>query len=136
MSALTVDFQELVYPRPFSRFQDTVLALCFLVDAAEGFDTARDRFHRADAEAPRQPGAHRDRLQLQRPQRRSSEIRDRNRRIQCTDEPRLRLARLRGEMRPLRPYHQNLTRGYLRAVGERDCELDLPGGAAVDRTPP
>ena len=40
MSALTVDIQELVYPRPFSRFQNRVLALCFLVDAAEGFDTA------------------------------------------------------------------------------------------------
>ena len=39
MSALTVDIQELVYPSPFSRFQGTALAVCFLVDAAEGFDT-------------------------------------------------------------------------------------------------
>ena len=135
MSALTVDIQELVYPSPFSRFQGTALAVSFLVDAAEGFDTVAIVSSRRRG-SPRQPGAHRDCLQLQRPQRRSSKIRDRNHRIQCTDEPRLRLARLRGEMRPLRPYHQNLTRGYLRAVGERDCELDLPGGAAVDRTPP
>ena len=40
MSALTVDIQELVYPSPFSRFQGTALAVCFLVHAAEGFDTA------------------------------------------------------------------------------------------------
>ena len=40
MSVLTVDFQKLVNPRPFSRFQNTVSVLGFPADAAEGFDTA------------------------------------------------------------------------------------------------
>jgi hypothetical protein len=39
MSVLTVDFQKLVNPRPFSRFQNTVSVLGFPADAAEGFDT-------------------------------------------------------------------------------------------------
>ena len=38
MSVLTVNFQKLVNPRPFSRFQNSVLG--FPADAAEGFDTA------------------------------------------------------------------------------------------------
>jgi bacterioferritin-associated ferredoxin len=29
---------------------------------------------------------------------------------------------------------KNLTRGYLRAVGERVCELDLPGGSRRSNT--
>jgi hypothetical protein len=40
-----------------------------------------------------------------------SKIRDCKRRTPCPDEPSLRFARLRGRMRPLRPYHQNYTRG-------------------------
>ena len=40
MTVLTVDFQKLVNPRPFSRFQNTVSVLGFPADAAEGFDTA------------------------------------------------------------------------------------------------
>lgn len=40
MTVLTVDFQKLVNPRPFSRFQNTVSLLGFPADAAEGFDAA------------------------------------------------------------------------------------------------
>ena len=40
MFVLTVDFQKLVNPRPFSRFQYIVSVLGFPADAAEGFDTA------------------------------------------------------------------------------------------------
>jgi hypothetical protein len=40
MSVLAVDFQKLVNPRPFSRFQNTVSVLGFPADAAKGFDTA------------------------------------------------------------------------------------------------
>ena len=40
MSVLTVDFQELVNPRPFSRFQNSSFGAWFPADAAEGFDTA------------------------------------------------------------------------------------------------
>ena len=40
MSALTIDIQELVYPRLFGRFQDTILTPCFPFNAAEGFDLA------------------------------------------------------------------------------------------------
>ncbi len=40
MTVLTVDFQKLVNPRPFSRSQNTVSVLGFPADAAEGFDTA------------------------------------------------------------------------------------------------
>ena len=35
MSVLTVDFQKLVNPRPFSRFQNTVSVLGFPADAAD-----------------------------------------------------------------------------------------------------
>src|SRR3954447_13538218 len=38
--AQTVDIQNFINARPFSRFQITVLILCFLVVAADGFDTA------------------------------------------------------------------------------------------------
>ena len=38
--AQTVDIQDFINARPFSRFQITVLILCFLVVAADGFDTA------------------------------------------------------------------------------------------------
>jgi hypothetical protein len=40
MSALTVDIQERVYPRPFRRFQNTVLTPYFPFNAAGGFDIA------------------------------------------------------------------------------------------------
>ena len=40
MTVLTGDFQKLVNPRPFSRFQNTISVLRFPADAAEGFDTA------------------------------------------------------------------------------------------------
>ena len=39
-TAQTVDIQEFVNARPFTRFQITILMLCFLVVAADGFDTA------------------------------------------------------------------------------------------------
>ena len=38
--ARTVDIQEFINSRPLSRYQLTVLTLCFLVVAADGFDTA------------------------------------------------------------------------------------------------
>ena len=38
--AQTIDIQEFINARPFTRFQITVLVLCFLVVAADGFDTA------------------------------------------------------------------------------------------------
>jgi hypothetical protein len=44
MTVLTVDFQKLVNPRPFSRFQNTVSVLGFSADAAEVFDTAAAGF--------------------------------------------------------------------------------------------
>ena len=40
MSAATIDIQEFINSRPFSPFQIVVLTLCFLVVAADGFDTA------------------------------------------------------------------------------------------------
>ncbi len=39
-SAGTVDVQVFINSRPLSRFQLTVIILCFLVVAADGFDTA------------------------------------------------------------------------------------------------
>src|SRR4051794_41841796 len=39
-SAGTIDVQEFVNTRPLSRYQVMVVALCFLVVAADGFDTA------------------------------------------------------------------------------------------------
>lgn len=36
----TVDIQDFINSRPLSRYQITVLILCFLVVAADGFDTA------------------------------------------------------------------------------------------------
>jgi AAHS family 4-hydroxybenzoate transporter-like MFS transporter len=39
-SPRTIDIQEFINSRPLSRFQLTVLVLCFLVVAADGFDTA------------------------------------------------------------------------------------------------
>src|SRR4051794_41654142 len=39
-SAGTIDVQEFVNTRPMSRYQVMVLMLCFLVVAADGFDTA------------------------------------------------------------------------------------------------
>ena len=38
--AQTIDIQDFINARPFTRFQITVLVLCFLVVAADGFDTA------------------------------------------------------------------------------------------------
>src|SRR3954470_13421889 len=38
--AQTVDIQNFINARPFTRYQITVLILCFLVVAADGFDTA------------------------------------------------------------------------------------------------
>jgi AAHS family 4-hydroxybenzoate transporter-like MFS transporter len=38
--AQTIDVQEFINERPFTRYQITVLALCFLVVGADGFDTA------------------------------------------------------------------------------------------------
>jgi AAHS family 4-hydroxybenzoate transporter-like MFS transporter len=38
--AHTIDIQEFINARPFTRYQITVLILCFLVVAADGFDTA------------------------------------------------------------------------------------------------
>ncbi len=38
--AQTIDIQEFINARPFTRYQITVLILCFLVVAADGFDTA------------------------------------------------------------------------------------------------
>ncbi len=40
MSVSTIDIQEFINSRPFGPFQIVVLALCFLVVAADGFDTA------------------------------------------------------------------------------------------------
>jgi AAHS family 4-hydroxybenzoate transporter-like MFS transporter len=39
-SASTIDIQDFINDRPFSRFQISVLVACFLVVAADGFDTA------------------------------------------------------------------------------------------------
>ena len=36
----TVDIQDFINSRPLSRYQITVIVLCFLVVAADGFDTA------------------------------------------------------------------------------------------------
>jgi MFS transporter, AAHS family, 4-hydroxybenzoate transporter len=38
--ARILDVQEVVNAHPLSRFQKTVIALCFLVVAIDGFDTA------------------------------------------------------------------------------------------------
>lgn len=38
--ARTIDVQDFINSRPLSRYQLTVLILCFLVVAADGFDTA------------------------------------------------------------------------------------------------
>ena len=39
-TASTVDIQDFINSRPVSRYQILVIALCFLVVAADGFDTA------------------------------------------------------------------------------------------------
>jgi AAHS family 4-hydroxybenzoate transporter-like MFS transporter len=39
-AASTIDIQEFINARPFTRFQIMVLVFCFLVVAADGFDTA------------------------------------------------------------------------------------------------
>jgi hypothetical protein len=58
-----------------------------------------------------QLGARRDRVLLQRPQRGASKIGNCVRRTPTADGLRLCLARLRSEMRPLRPHHQSHARG-------------------------
>lgn len=40
MARQTIDIQDFINSRPLSRYQLSVLVLCFLVVAADGFDTA------------------------------------------------------------------------------------------------
>jgi hypothetical protein len=58
---------------------------------------------------PRYSGARRDRLQLQRPQRQSGEVNDRERKVLRARKTCLRLALLHGQMWSLRAHDQSDT---------------------------
>src|SRR6516225_5252065 len=82
---------------------------------------------------PDQLGAHRDRLQLQRPERHRGKIRNCTRQTAPADESYLCLAWLRGRMWPLRLHHKNHTRGNRTVRSRRPTVLQLKPLSFLER---
>jgi len=82
---------------------------------------------------PDQLGAHRDRLQLQRPERHRGKIRNCTRQTAPADESYLCLAWLRGRMWPLRLHHRNHTRGNRTVRSRRPTVLQLKPLSFLER---